>query len=361
MTKRRPQNQKTSQKKPKNQTTPQKKNKNQKAQNKTTQPKIQPKPYPSSKTAKNKSNMQTVAKLFNPKFVFSLNYELYYQKIITNIFESYAQDILEGLITEEVNKERRNIITPEILEKFGINNNVRKYCLKYLYKTLSLYKIDNKYYFKSVAIFDCFLINYADQKPTDECLKFFFSKKTNQFSDTKLILFSLCCFYIANQILNTSNFDLKCLINWDEKDELSYTELIELVDDILIVIDCDTNKISLFDFIELLLFDITKRIKILGKEETFSKKYREYILYLAIKFSQDISFLNILPSTQALGIFAFSYEYTKYVLKNVDDEICLLVENWARKVKNFLPNCFIEDINNMIMWLNDYVNKHEME
>lgn len=324
-------------------------------------------PLSSSKTTKNKSNLQTLINNqshkapppINSEDFFLGGFSSYYQKIISNTFDSYANSILERLLSDEQNEEKRNFISIEVLQKFGLTNELRKYSLKYLFETLSQYQIPTKFYFKSISIFDTFLIKYSEQNSVENCSKFFFSKHNkNEFSETKLVLFALCCFYLANQIHNTKNFDLKCLVNWNNKDELNYEELIDLVDEILIVIDCDTNKINLYDFVEVFLFDITKRLKILSKDESFLKLYHQNVYFFAMKFTQDITFLNILPSTQALGIFAFAFEYSKYEIKNLDKEISFFVEKWAKNVKNLLTNCRIDDIKNVIMWFNNYINTH---
>lgn len=335
--------------------------KNQKLPKLAQTPKSPKKTSSSSKQIKNQSNMNTAPNHPPPSSPekVQINYNIYYEKIINNTFNSYAKDILERLCTEEMIKSNKSFITEDILKKFGLNILFRKFTLRYLYNILSQYDINIKFYFRTISIFDSFLIGYSEQNSIEDCANFFLSKHTKTFSQTKLILLSLCCFYIANQIHNTINFDLNCLVNWNEKNELSYAELIDLVNEILIVIDCNTNLISIYDFIELFLFDIKKRLKILTDDETFLKKYSQNIIFFTMKFTQEVNFLSILKSTQALGIFAFVVEYTKFELGNDDDsEIFLLIENWTRNLIGIFHNCNINEIKNVIMWCSDYVNSH---
>lgn len=328
---------------------------------KFTPPPKSPKNSPSSlKQIKNKSNMNTAPNHPPPitPEKFHINYPIYYEKIINNTFDCYCKDFLQRLINEEKNKKKRIFITEDVLKKFGINNALRKSTLKYLYETLSQYQIHIRYYFKTASIFDFFLIKYSEQNSKENCTNLFLSKHTNTFSETRMILLSLCCFYIANQIHNTINFDLRCLVNWNGKDELSYVELLDLINEILVVIDCETNKITIYEFTEVFLFDITKRLKILSGEENFLEKYNENIIFFSMKFIQDITFLNILPSTQALGIFAFALEYTKYEIINPNLEVCLLVENWTKSLISSLKTCTIDEIRNVIIWCSHYCNTH---
>lgn len=306
----------------------------------------------------NETSINIVKNKENDNEMNEENTKDYYKRVINNTFDTYGALILERYLSEETNPEKRNVITEKILNLFGLNKEVRKLTLKYLSKKLDEYKISPKFYFKSVSIFDTFLIKYSEKNDIETCSKFFFSKNTKEFSQTKLNIFCLCCFYLSNQLLNTKCFDLKCFVNWGGENEFTYEDLINLVDDILTYIECDTNIISLYDYIEIFMFDLSKRLKILTKEKNFIEFYYNKVIFLAVKIIQDISILNILPSTQAIAVVAFAYDYSKYLKNFLDKDIDYFVGKWEENARISLINSENEDIKNVIKWLNDYVSSH---
>lgn len=286
----------------------------------------------------------------------------YYSKTIINTFDTYSNGSFDILLKEESKKENIIQINEEIMSYFGLTKELRKYAFKYLAEILERYEIPNKFYFKTILIFDLFLMNFSKINKNDKklCSYFFLSKNDNNFSSTKLILFILCCFYIINQIYNSKNFELKCLVNWNNKDEMTYEELNDLAYDILEIIDCQINIVGIYDFINIFVFDLNKRIKIISDENIFINCYNKNVIYLAMKIEQDITLNNIMPSMKALGVMMFSIEYSKFLTEKYfeNEKINILVENWVKNVQNLLINYNYDDIKRVIQWLNNYINNH---
>lgn len=285
----------------------------------------------------------------------------YYSKSIYNTFEIYSSGVFEQLLKLESNRDNIVRINENILSKFGLTYDYRKYAFKYLAEILEQYKIPIKFYFKTVLVFDSFLVKYSKNKSSDKklCLSFFKSKYDNKFSTTKLILFILCCFYIVNQIYNTLNFELKCLVNWNNKEEMTYEEINNLIYDIFEVLDCEINILGIYDFLNLFIFDLNKRIKIISNDNIFVKCNNKNVNYLAMKIVQDISLNDIIPSVQALGVIMFSIEYSKFLTEKhfQNEKINFLVDNWLKNVKKLIVNYNYEDLKRVIQWLNNYINK----
>ena len=152
----------------------------------------------------------------------------------------------------------------------------------------------------------------------------------------------------------------KCLEKFDEEGEMGYDKLNELIYTILKVVDCDIDILGVYDFFNLFLFDLNKKLKMIAKENGFIDFFNQSVNIFAIKIEQDISLSNIVPSAKSLGIIMFSLEYAKFMVnKNLqNDNVNFLVENWIKKVKNILINHKPEDVKRVIHWLNDYVNTH---
>ena len=286
----------------------------------------------------------------------------YYSKLMYNDFEVYSCGLLEHLLKEESNKENLIQINEEILSNFALTKELRKYAFKYLSQILEQYQIPIKFYFKTVLLFDCFLINFSKANNNNKklCSTFFLSKYDNSFSNTKLILFTLCCFYIINQIYSSRNFELKCLVNWNNREEMTYEELNNLVYSILEITDCKIDILGIYDFINIFVFDLNKRLRIISSDNIFINFYNKNTIYLTVKIVQDISLNNILPSMKALGLIMFSIEYSKFLTEKCfqNEKINFLVENWVKSVKNLLINYNYEDIKRVIQWLNNYINKN---
>ena len=285
----------------------------------------------------------------------------YYSKVTYNDFDIYSSSLFEKLLKEESNKENVVQINEDILSNFGLTKDMRKYAFKYLSEILEQYNISPKFYFKTVSVFDSFLINFTNINIDNKKImkEFFISKTDNNFSTTKLIIFTLCCFYIVNQVHNTRNFELKCLVNWNNKEELTFDELNKLIYDILEVIDCEINILGIYDFINIFVFDLNKRIKIISNDNIFINCCNKNVNYLAMKIEQDISINDIKPSSKALGVIMFSIEYSKFLTEKYykNEKINFLVDNWVNNVKSLLINYNSDDIKRVIQWLNNYINK----
>ena len=284
----------------------------------------------------------------------------YYSKCLNNVFYTYSGELILKYLKQERDLENLTKINEAILSKFCITKELRKYSLKYLFEILRPYNIRQKLYFKSLSLFDSFLINYSSNNSNELCSQFLLSEKTKSFSKTKLILLVLCCFFIVNQIFNPINFELKCLLKWDEEDEMGYDKLNELIYTILEAVNCNIDILGTYDYINLFLFDLNKKLKIVTKENAFISFFNQSINVFSTKISQDISLSDVLPSTQTLGIIMFSFEYSKFMVhKNFqNDNVNFLIENWIKKIKNILINHKPEDVKRVISWLNDYVNTH---
>ena len=345
-----------------------KKTRRKNSKNKSKKQKIKVKPSPIDiqtqeeiKTLKTR-NIETSIKLEQNMPSEQENIINYYSKSTINTFEIYSSELFEKLLKDETIKANIVQIDENILSNFGLTKEIRKNAFKYLAEILEQYQIPIKFYFKTILLIDSFLINFSKINNNDNkiCSDIFISKKDKKFSSTKLIQFILCCFYIINQLENNKNFELKCLVNWNNKEEITYEELNDLVYDILEVVDCEFNFLGIYDFINLFIFDLNKRIKVITNDNIFIICYNKNVNYLAMKITQDISLNSIRPSMQALGVFMFSIEYSKFLTEKYykNEKINFLVENWVKNVKNILVNYNYEDIKRIIQWLNDYINKH---
>lgn len=286
----------------------------------------------------------------------------YYKILEGKYFDSYGGDILNNLLQKEKIYNKKIIITEEILKSFNLTKEHRKYVLKYLLKAINEKNIDIQTYFTTVSVFDLFLINYYKENKENNikiCQEFFKSKLTNELSSKKLILFILCCFYLSNQLINTRGFDLKSLAEFPDNDELSYEELIEMTDDILIYIDGDINMITIYSFLNVFLFDIIKRFKILTDDQKFIEIFQKNVLFFSTKINQDIDCLNVLPSSQALGIILFAFEFTKFQTKEPYGVIDIYLGQWMKSIKNILEDFNEQDFKIIVDFLNRYVKSHK--
>ena len=326
----------------------------------------------SKKSQQTKPNLQTEArnletqkksnihKSENPKPSPDKNMLNYYLKSLYKDFDTYSPGLFNDLLNQEKIKDNLVQINEEILLKFGINEELRKYAFKYLLEALKPYNTSEKIYFKTVSLFDSFLINYSKGDYPISCSQLLLSKYDNNFSTTKLILLILCCFYLVNQTFNTRNFELKCLENWDNKNEMSYEEINELIYTIMKIVNCDIDIMGIYDFINIFLFDLNKRLKP-TQENIFINYLNQTVTTFSIKIVQNITLSDIQPSIQSLGIMMFSLEYSKFLtlnnFHNINNVISL-IENWLKEVKKYFTEYQHEDIKRVIQWLNDYVNSH---
>lgn len=308
-------------------------------------------------TQRKRKTKATQVKTNKKEVASNKHFKEYYKKNLINTFEQNCPYIYSILHEKEEKIEKRAILTEEILRKFSLDKELRRNLLKYIFDMLTKNNIPRKYYFKTMSVFDSFLINFSEQNTEEECKQLFISKHTKTFSETKLVVLCFCCFYLVNQIWNSHSFDLKCLINWNEKNEYSFDELCDLVDLILITLDCDTNKINIYDFLEIFLFDINNRIKDNINEE-FKTIFNDSIFLFAIKFTQDIKFLSIPPRTQAISIIAVGFSWIKLDSKNSKlKEVYEYIEQWLCRLKED-AKCENTDIANIVNWCDEYVKAH---
>ena len=334
--------------------------------------KIFKKPNSSKKSREIKQNLETeprnieTQKIHDSKKVLQENQKKeenilnYYNNSLNNTFYIYSSDMLNNFSKQETYKDNLVQINEEVLSKFGISKDLRKFAFKYLIEVLTPNNTNKKLYFKTTSIFDLFLINYSKNKGYESCSKFFSSKIDGNFSQSKLITFILSCYFIINQTFSTQNFELKCIEKWDEKNEMPYEELNKLINTILIEVDCNLDNLCLYDFLNLFLFDLNNKLKNVTNKNYFTDFFNQSVNIFSVKIIQDISLNNINPSAQCLGIIMFSYEYTKFAVKKnlQNDKINFVIENWIQNVKNVLFNIKKQDLKRVINWLNNYVNTH---
>ena len=284
----------------------------------------------------------------------------YYGKILENTFNDYASQILLDLIQKESKIINRTIITKDILSLYNITNEHRKYALKFLQKIINEHNILTECYFKSVIIFDKFLINFSKNSENLEKCKNFFKAKDEKkdISSTKLLIFILCCFYIANQIYNVKSFSLKHILNINvsnenDKNETTYEELIELTDNIILYINCDIDDVDIYQFISLFLFDLNKRFKILIGKNNLIEQFRNLVIFFGIKLLQNITLLEILPSIQVLGIVIVCFKLISEN-NNENEELNVFFQKWIDNIVDLIDGYEPKKLANIIDWVKGY-------
>ena len=120
-------------------------------------------------------------------------------------------------------------MTETILNKFGLTEERRKYVLNYFGLFVDSHKIDYKLYFVSVSLFDSFLINYSESNTDEKCKQLFISKINQQFSDTKLMLFIFCCYYIVAKFYNTNLLSVNDLLKYPNASKEIYIHLLNYI------------------------------------------------------------------------------------------------------------------------------------
>ena len=284
------------------------------------------------------------------------NMDNYSRKLISNYFEAYSKNIMnEFLVKESI--ENKKIINEGILNKYNITKGHRKSALKYLYNFIKYHKINIQCYFSAVSIFDLFLINYSEDENND-CKIFFNSKATNIICETKIILFVLCCFYLTAKFYNTKVITINQLLQFENaKNEVNYDSLNELIDKIMVYTDVKIDEINIFNYIELYMVDILKRMKELTFNQKFLDNFKKYVIYFSARIVQDIDLLDILQSIQALGIIIFSFEYSKFVSEENNEILDKYLRQWKDNLKNSIINYDVNKLEKIINWLNIYTSK----
>ena len=284
------------------------------------------------------------------------NMNKYSDKLLTNYLQTYAKNIMNELLLKEF-KENKEVINEAILNKYNLTKEHRKYSIKYLFNLIQTHNLNIKCYFSTISVFDLFLIKYSDNADNN-CKTFFNSKKTNKFSETKLFLFLLCCFYLVSKFYNISKvITIDHILEYENaKEEANYNDLIELIDNIMIYIDANISNISLYYYIEIYMIDIIKNMEELKHYPKFLENFKKYAFWFGIRIIQDLDLLDISENIKALGIILFSFEYSKFQSEENSEIVDRCLSQWKENIKNVLINYDIKDLERIINWLNIYVS-----
>ena len=282
------------------------------------------------------------------------NIEKYYMlQSLNNYYELYSDNNLKEILTDSRKCKYR--ITPEILCKYDLNVDIRSHILNFFYNFIESNNISFKYYFYSVSIFDNFLINFSeDESNIDRCQKFFKSKVTNQLSETKLVLYILCCYYVYSKFYSSNLFTINHILQIENaKNESTFDDLSNLIIDIINYTN-DIDSINIYSFIDLYMFKIRKCFYIYEDEnQYFINGLEKSINFFAAKIGKSINFSEIDESLKALAIIIFSYNLCNnmYKQKNgISMYINHLLNNFKLSLINYFDICQISII---IKWLND--------
>ena len=253
--------------------------------------------------------------------------------------------------------ENKKPITEDILKKYNLTIEDWKIALRYFYNFIMSHNINIKCYFSSIYMFDLFLINYSeDEFNHEKCQLFFKSKISNQISEIRIILLLLCCFYIVAKFFNTKLITIDQLLLFENaKDEYTFDEMNDLINEIIIYTEANICDINLYIFIEFFLFDIRKRIKQISNDEDFIEKFENSTIHFGIRIIQDISMQSISESIKAVAIIIFSFELTKYSLEKNNAQLNDCFNEWKKNITQSLINNDINGVKKVIQWLNSYM------
>ena len=84
----------------------------------------------------------------------------YIDKLLNIYYDTYSDELLYKNL-EKLNQNKK-VVTENILNKYGISEERRKYVLSYFSLFIEEHKISSKLYFLTVSLFDSFLINYSE-------------------------------------------------------------------------------------------------------------------------------------------------------------------------------------------------------
>ena len=233
---------------------------------KSTQIKNHHKEENETKTSKNRDKNKSI-------FFENLQNEYMYI-FLKNHFDTYINDNFYKKL--EHLDQNRKIITPEVLNKFGLTEEKRNYLFNYFHIFILKHKISPKFYFSSVTLFDSFLINYSKANNTNQCLNLFISKKTNQNSETRMFLLLFCCYYLTAKFYGTDLLTVNKLLEFPQaKEEFSFNDINKLIYDIYIYIDTDLDFLNIYSFIDVYMFEIRRILKQSGLSY-----YKDIMLFL---------------------------------------------------------------------------------
>lgn len=310
----------------------------------------------------NKTSTQNRIDKENNKNNFYVNIDLikentskYARNLLINYFEKYYINIIKKSFLNE-SKKNKEVITETTLYKYNLTNEHRKMTLKYLLNFIKYHNIDIKCYFSASLIFDLFLINYSKDEYNNNCKKFFSSKITNQFSETKLIILSLCCYYLSSKYYCSNIFTIDQLLQFENaKEEVTYDELNDLINDIIIYTDLNICHINIYYFIEILMFDILENLKKITKNKKFLDNFENFTIHFSTRIIQNIELLNIMDNIQALGIIIFSFNFSKIVSEEKNEDLDNYLKCWKEKIVPEINNYDKIAFQNVFNWLNNYI------
>lgn len=285
------------------------------------------------------------------------NIKEYTFDLLNRHFENYSERFLANAINQE--NENKKPITEDILKKFNITKEDRKVAIIFLFNFIKCHKIIIKCYFCSVYMFDLFLVNYSkDDLNQEKCQSLFRSKKKAEISEIKIVLLLLCCFYIVAKFYNTKLITIdQLLLLENAKDEYTFDEMKDLINDIIMYTEANICDINLYLFIEHYLFDIRKRMKQISNDEDFIKQFENSAIHFSTRIIQDISVQPIFDSIQALAITLFSFEFTKHALDKNNAKVNALFKEWRENLTRSLKKYDINGLLNVIQWLNSYMSR----
>ena len=282
----------------------------------------------------------------------------YMEKLLDIHYDNYADAYLYKAL-EKLN-QNKIIITKDILKKFGLTEEIRKYVLNYFQLFIESHQINSNLYFLTVSFFDSFLINYSNLNNNAKCMNLFISKNERKFSYTKLILLIFCCYYITAKFYKTKLLTIDDLLKYDHaKEEFTYDELYNLIKDIIQYNDSDIDILNIYSFIDIFLFKIKRIFKICNWDNSnnFLGILEKSISYFGAKIGKKIFLQNIEDSFQALGIIIFCYKMSK-LRYDINENIDLYIRTFLVNVKDFLIKYYgTNKLPIIINWLNDNWNE----
>ena len=321
-------------------------------------------------TSKNLANKSTkIEKQIKKKSECKNNSADNTEKVVPNLFKKIENEYMEQFLNIYYEKysnssfvdslkslnQNKKIMTENILNKFGITEEIRKCTLNYFGLFIESNNISFKYYFLSVSLFDSFLINYSEMNSNEKCSNLFLSKKTKIFSEIKLTLLLFGCYYLIAKYYNVHILSINDLLECrNAKDEFTYADLDTLIRYIIIYTDCNIDNLNVYSFVEIYMFEIKRIFKKLEYKnyENFLEIFKDGVNFLGAKISKKIAFSNIDESIQALGIMIFGFHLCKQKFK-VNDGIDFYMRQVLFNLKEVLNKYYgTNKLPIIINWLN---------
>ena len=277
----------------------------------------------------------------------------YMLKELDNYYETYSDNYLIKIL-EDLSRSK-NKITPEILHKYDLTEELRSLVFNYFYDFIETYKLSFKYYFYSISIYDNFLINFSkDESNKDKCKEFFKSKETNQLSYTKLVVYIFCCFYIYYKFYKTDSITIDNLLQiQNAKNEVTFDDLLNLSINIINYNLDYIDSTNIYTFIDIYMFKIRKICNLNDDEKYFITELEKRIYYLAAKIGKNLEFSKIDESLAAFACILYSFNLYKNILK-VNSSIETYISGLLNKFQLLLIKYYdINEISIIINWFNN--------